>query len=54
MAKDKIKELEYKIEGLRRMLKRKIKRGKKNRKRSLNKLRNWQHDISCSCDYCSY
>ncbi len=37
MAKDKIKELEYKIEGLRRMCKRKVKRHRKNRAKSLDK-----------------
>ena len=37
MAKDKIFELNYKIEGLRRMIKRKVKRGLKNRYKSLDK-----------------
>lgn len=37
MAKDKIFELKYKIEGLKRMCKRKVKRGLKKRKRSLMK-----------------
>jgi hypothetical protein len=37
MAKDKIYELKYKIEGLNRMIARKIKRGQKNRYKSLQK-----------------
>ena len=37
MAKNKEQELKYKIEGLRRMCKRKVKRGCKNRLRSLQK-----------------
>lgn len=37
MAKDKTKELEYKIEGLKRMMKRKIRRQRKNRCKSLEK-----------------
>jgi len=37
MAKDKIFELNYKIEGLKRMIKRKVKRGLKNRYNSINK-----------------
>jgi hypothetical protein len=39
MAKDKIKELEYQIEGIKRMKKRKIKRAQHNRAKSLRKLR---------------
>lgn len=42
MAKDKTVELQYKIEGLKRMVKRKVKRQRKNRHRSLEKLR-WIH-----------
>lgn len=37
MAKNKEFELKYKIEGLKRMCKRKVKRGLKNRHRSLMK-----------------
>lgn len=37
MAKDKVFELNYKIEGLKRMIKRKVKRGLKNRYKSINK-----------------
>lgn len=37
MAKNKEFELKYKIEGLKRMCKRKVKRGMKNRYRSLIK-----------------
>ena len=37
MAKDKVVELNYKIEGLKRMIKRKVKRGLKNRYKSVNK-----------------
>jgi hypothetical protein len=50
MAKDKIKELEYKIEGLRRMVKRKVKRARNNRKKSLDKIKG--HDYLCNCDFC--
>lgn len=39
MAKDKIKELEYEIEGLKRMIKRKVRRQRKNRVRSIDKIR---------------
>lgn len=39
MAKDKEKELLYKIEGLKRMAKRKVKLGRKKRFNSLQKLR---------------
>jgi len=51
MAKDKIKELEYKIEGLRRMVKRKVKRARNNRKKSLDKIKNG-HNYLCNCDFC--
>lgn len=37
MAKDKVVELNYKIEGLKRMIKRKVKRGLKNRYKSVTK-----------------
>jgi hypothetical protein len=37
MAKDKVFELNYKIEGLKRMMKRKVKRGLKNRYKSVFK-----------------
>jgi hypothetical protein len=37
MAKDKVFELNYKIEGLKRMMKRKVKRGLKNRYKSVIK-----------------
>lgn len=50
MAKDKIFELNYKIEGLKRMCKRKQKRCQKNRAKSLEKLR-WSHDDRDMYDY---
>ena len=44
MAKDKTKELLYKIEGLKRMVKRKTKRGLQNRHRSLTKYKDSIYD----------
>jgi hypothetical protein len=48
MAKDKTKELEYKIEGLKRMFKR-----KKNRLKKYTKNVEERKNIKCDCgDYC--